>query len=272
MSKLTRFRKWLTLEQAAKRLSVQLDEEVVPAEILQLYLDNALELGVLLTKSVECHAGYPVPHDKQPEQGEVRLNLSRSADYSLATYPNNKVTLGSMELWLGGWGAEHTYVKGVYQRMTGGSPVLDGGNIGPTLRISADPKNSVFFFLPPIAHSDGARNLAVDLFPEGTEIRVPVSSLLDLEARALEESGDGRSKGLAAKWPEHETEKLRALRMAAVRFWSNYDPNDPDTASKNEEVSEWLQTEYKGLIHKTLADSMATILRADGLKTGPRKK
>lgn len=85
-------------------------------------------------------------------------------------------------------------------------------------------------------------------------------------------SEDGASPQGAPRWPSHDTQKLTALRMAAVRFWSNYDQSDSSTAHKNEEVSEWLQTQYKGLIEKTLADSMATILRADGLKPGPRKK
>lgn len=97
------------------------------------------------------------------------------------------------------------------------------------------------------------------------DIFVPAVDLLRLRA------SEGYLGALAsAPWPKHETEKLRALRTAAVRFWSNYDPNDPTTAPKNEAVIEWLETEYKGLISSTLANYMATILRADGLKTGPR--
>ena len=73
---------------------------------------------------------------------------------------------------------------------------------------------------------------------------------------------------MSARWPQHETKKLTALRLAAVRFWSNYDPTQPDTAPKNEEVSQWLQREHG--IGAAPAAEMASILRPESLKTGPR--
>ena len=74
----------------------------------------------------------------------------------------------------------------------------------------------------------------------------------------------------SARWPSHETKKLTALRLAAVKFWSNYDPAQPDTAPKNEAVAEWLH-EMHG-IRAAPAAEMASILRPDSLPTGPRKK
>lgn len=73
-----------------------------------------------------------------------------------------------------------------------------------------------------------------------------------------------------ARWPRHETKNLIALRMAAVKFWANYDPQDPGTAPTNAAVVEWLQEEHG--IRTSTAEGMATILRADGLKAGPRPK
>jgi hypothetical protein len=70
-------------------------------------------------------------------------------------------------------------------------------------------------------------------------------------------------------WGRHHTAALDHLEAAAKRFWVNYDPKDDTTAPINAVVSEWLQTERK--LSKSLANSMATILRADGLPTGPRK-
>jgi hypothetical protein len=72
----------------------------------------------------------------------------------------------------------------------------------------------------------------------------------------------------SARWPAHETKKLTALRLAAVKFWSNYDPAQPDTAPKNETVVDWLQREHG--IGATPAAEMASILRPESLRTGPR--
>jgi hypothetical protein len=68
-------------------------------------------------------------------------------------------------------------------------------------------------------------------------------------------------------WGTHETELLRHLAAAGGRFWVNFDPSDPTTAPTNEDVSTWLTA--RG-VSKRMADAMASILRADGLATGPR--
>lgn len=74
-----------------------------------------------------------------------------------------------------------------------------------------------------------------------------------------------------ARWPwgDHHTELLGHLEAAARRYWLNYDPSDTGTAPTNAMVSEWLQRERK--VSRTMADSIASMLRADGLPTGPRK-
>jgi hypothetical protein len=90
---------------------------------------------------------------------------------------------------------------------------------------------------------------------------------------ATEEQVNGESP-LASqdskKWPwgNHETELLRKLAAAADRFWQRYDHTDATTAPTNKQVIDWLKT--KGVAQRT-AEVMATILRADGLPTGPRK-
>lgn len=69
-------------------------------------------------------------------------------------------------------------------------------------------------------------------------------------------------------WGSHSTHLLEKMAQAASRFWSRYDPGDPTTAPTNEQVSAWLVA--NGVSERT-AGYMATILRADGLPTGPRK-
>lgn len=76
------------------------------------------------------------------------------------------------------------------------------------------------------------------------------------------------SNRISIQWPAHETKNLSALRAAAFIWEKNYKKGDDTTAPTNEEISRFLQGEHG--IAPTLADSMATILRADDLKTGPR--
>lgn len=69
-------------------------------------------------------------------------------------------------------------------------------------------------------------------------------------------------------WGIHHTETLGHLEAAAKRFWVNYDPTDPSTAPLNEDVIQWLMARK---VSRNMANSIATMLRVDGLKTGPRK-
>lgn len=70
-------------------------------------------------------------------------------------------------------------------------------------------------------------------------------------------------------WGNHHTDMLGHLEAAARRYWGrNYDPLDATTAPTNATVSEWLQTERK--VSRTMADSIASMLRANGLPPGPR--
>ncbi|EIL88673.1 hypothetical protein AB7849_05030 [Rhodanobacter sp. 115] len=75
---------------------------------------------------------------------------------------------------------------------------------------------------------------------------------------------------VAGRWPwgEHTTKALALLADAARQWWSTYDPAEPQTAPTNNEVVEHLVA--KGASTK-LAESIASILRADDLPTGRRK-
>jgi hypothetical protein len=73
-----------------------------------------------------------------------------------------------------------------------------------------------------------------------------------------------------AKWPwgTHETKLLAKLEWAAKRYWgANYNPNDIDSASTNETVSDGLVKEN---VPKRVAQIMAQILRPDDLRKGRR--
>ena len=69
-------------------------------------------------------------------------------------------------------------------------------------------------------------------------------------------------------WGDRTTKLLDLLAQTANQWWSDYDPKKPQTAPKSESIEEWLSN--KGVSQK-IAAAMATILRPDGLKPGPRK-
>jgi hypothetical protein len=89
----------------------------------------------------------------------------------------------------------------------------------------------------------------------------------DLEPLLTTISGGAGSQG-GWPWGSYETELLRKLAEAGEEFWRRYDPTDSTTAPTNKMVEEWLIR--KGVASR-IAESMATILRADGLRPGPRK-
>ncbi|MEG0052868.1 MAG: hypothetical protein RR928_16285 [Comamonas sp.] len=70
-------------------------------------------------------------------------------------------------------------------------------------------------------------------------------------------------------WGSHHTAALGDLEAAAQRFWTLYDPNDPSTAPTNDMVATWLRDE-RG-VSRDKAAAIASILRADGLRPGPRR-
>jgi hypothetical protein len=69
-----------------------------------------------------------------------------------------------------------------------------------------------------------------------------------------------------ARWPwgNHSTELLEHLAAAADRYWKNYDPSDPTTAPKKEDVVKFLAA--RG-VKPTNANAIAVILRPSGLSS-----
>jgi len=70
-------------------------------------------------------------------------------------------------------------------------------------------------------------------------------------------------------WGSHHTELLGHLEAAALKWWILYEPSDPTTAPTNETVIAWLKTERK--VSGQMAKAIATMLRPNGLRSGPRK-
>lgn len=131
------------------------------------------------------------------------------------------------------------------------------------------------------ARAEGEKDLAFELWAyiEGysaeTE-RVQGQILRERRQKLLQDlrriaGGKPENPGqVGARWPLHDTRMLTAMRQAAWKFWANFNPQETDTASTNATVVEWLKSQHG--ISTSTAECMATILRADGLKSGPRPK
>lgn len=76
---------------------------------------------------------------------------------------------------------------------------------------------------------------------------------------------------LATHWPwgNHHTKALGHMEAAAKHWWVNHDPRDSGTAPRNQDVIDWLINERGAT--EALAKSIASILRLDGLPSGPRR-
>ena len=70
-------------------------------------------------------------------------------------------------------------------------------------------------------------------------------------------------------WGNHHTEALGHFEAAAKKLWTLYDPSDFSTAPTNDMVAEWLQSE-RG-VSRERARAITSMLRPDGLPTGPRR-
>ena len=99
--------------------------------------------------------------------------------------------------------------------------------------------------------------------------KVVLRSVLDDLAAVLEDDLPATREKATQEWPwgTYETALLRKLAHAVSRFWIHYDPADPGTAPSSEVVSAWIQEQG---VAKRVAEIMAQIVRADGLRTGPR--
>lgn len=76
-------------------------------------------------------------------------------------------------------------------------------------------------------------------------------------------------------WGNHETELLRFLEKAAVKFWVNFDPDDPTTKVNSDVVEAWLKSQKLSDGREfpvRVAEVIAQMLRPRELKVGRQRK
>jgi hypothetical protein len=84
------------------------------------------------------------------------------------------------------------------------------------------------------------------------------------------DSGAKTSGNLDWPWGRYETEMLRHLHAAALKWWIRYDPREPTTAPTQETVSDWLISERH--LSRKKAEAIAAVLHTDDpLPKGPRR-
>jgi hypothetical protein len=125
------------------------------------------------------------------------------------------------------------------------------------------------------------RNLGVDknlpCIEESENVLFSMVRLADFVSWALqknleiaEELRDLAEPTHADDWPwgDYSTDMLKILDATVRKFWTSYTPDDQTTAPTNAKVVDWLMKTY--CVSARSAGSIASIVRADGLKSGSR--
>ncbi|MDP1527678.1 MAG: hypothetical protein Q8M20_17890 [Rhodocyclaceae bacterium] len=134
---------------------------------------------------------------------------------------------------------------------------------------SAMHSGSVGYSSQPIQTSDDSTTIITGQPPSPSSL-VSHDDVLDLIESRRNPKRESAVPPTPTLWPwgDYDTKLLRELAASAERFWKNYDPADPGTAPTNDQVIAWL---IERGVAKRNAQLIATMLRADGLPTGPRK-
>lgn len=73
MGKLYKLKKWLTVDEVAQRLSIELEEKVTKADVLQLAVDEKLKISVYF------------PHDWNGKVCDITTDIEKASKFELIT-------------------------------------------------------------------------------------------------------------------------------------------------------------------------------------------
>ncbi len=290
MSKIASLKRWLPLPQAAHLIATFTeDSDVTEADLLQLALENTIQLSAILP-SIQIARKYnkislaEVEYAKYPSlAGGENVSIPKNGaitfpHYGFSLIPTNleytSNTCGPFELaMIGGErdDIEHRLMQ------------LNGLKLEPTINLCGTflctkiCEKETYLQLHDFNindHNNPNKTYPLGQLPENTLIVIKQEEL-----RRFIESIAPQEKTLITKeqtptptstwpWGSYHTTLLDHLEAAAKKFWANYDPTDKTTAPINKRVSDWLIEEKE--VSKNIAEANATILRPDGLPTGPR--
>lgn len=284
--KLSSLKKWLTLEDSAKYLSLALGEPVETKDLIQLSLENSLALSVLLPDTVMAVKYRHNPHAHEPEppmpsERDISGLLSRldlMARLSWAAFLDEK-TVFEPDF------EEVRHASGLW-----GLPCLERSNnitlLGGRLKsaltqthISHEAKPG---FGPIIIQNSitdelwGLVKFSYDSFEEGDSDRkpsrkdyapiceLPESAHIGVSQTELQRFIGALQAAESTTEPDpdrqHYPQQLEALTIAWRKYWQNADPTDRTACPKKGEVKAWLMEPEQGFSAKN-ADAGATIIK-----------
>ena len=230
-------RDWLTLDAAAQRLSAE-GLTVKPDDVLHIAAKGTLRGYARLRGAISIHAR----RIKADPNGIPTITVSGRGGIDAF------VRLSVQELWR----LDASGVVEVYSIKQRGDDPLEPFDEEPEPGVSWVPDEPLIVQASEIVVVTKDVDTLIN-----SMISVPLSNKTVIEGR----------EQAAWPWGSHETNLLVHLREAGYRWWALYDPADQSTAATNETVTEFL---VKRGVSRRIAEAMATILRADGLRSGRR--
>ena len=200
MKKLLKFKEWLTIEDAAKHLSLILDDEVTSADVLQLGLDGHLSLAVFFVNGTYGRYCNPVKNVEEIEKivvpsldGKSVIELPRGGRIWGDERGIFQVQETVIQLDAGVWdidmaGGGRLDVEYFYQQLTGGPEItgvtLDGvmvsNRLGDLFEVQSHYADNEYFkreLKKPFLHPD-------NFHPAGA---LPADSIIVVRTTALQE-------------------------------------------------------------------------------------
>ncbi|AMP36821.1 hypothetical protein [Ralstonia solanacearum] len=286
MRKLYQLKKWYTVGEAAKRLTLTLDERVDSTDVFRLMADGELSVFwyVRGRDGVEvAPANWYVTEDdldedeEYPEVPTAYLSVSRQSEkvsfldgvYRVET----EVCRGSLDWVI----SLATGQGGNIASLCGTLLIDEQGRMWELLeRLDERRRRDLPEGLP---YDDVGHYKISSGRPRIEEIVITKQEIERFEAQFLAEpqqslagggfQSDERWRGVWP-WGNHETKLLRALAEAGEQWWSTYDQDDKTTAPTNEDVAAWLRQKHG--VAARVAEVMAQVLRADDIPQGPRRR
>lgn len=265
MSKLFRLKRWHTVTETARRLSIALDEEVSDADVLRLALDGQLPLSVILPSLTPVYRGEvaALEYKGVTECDEGWPNGFPIDQNSAIVFDKEVTYLGDGPWLLPFVGGEATIVMNAFRAASGTVCATDT----PLDPIFLTNGYGEFFELQ--VHSDrnesrfgaGVKYQPADFLPDGAFFVVMTSAISRFES----ELSDGSVEPPVESCRQNVSNRLAKLNQASTKFWANADRDDRSTHPNNQTVAAWLETQG---FSPTLAASGASVIRPEWAPIG----
>lgn len=274
MSKLFELKKWHTVADAAKYLSISFDEAVTEADVYRLALEGQLRLSVNFVNHAEAYRGVFIswdestfllfPDDPYPQKLKALCEAipeyerrapvmcgSSIEDDRFVTVSKNVTNLSGV-LDLPMIGAERLDIESRYQNLTGGPAVQSRGEGGAFVK----GLDGITYQLQDAYRKEGY--FPADRLPDDAVIVVRSESLHELF-----ESGDSNVMNRASH--DNVSDRLARMNQASFKFWGKADRNNRNTHPSNAEVAAWLAERD---FSQSLAEKAASIIRPEWAPVG----